>query len=89
MSDHVNYPKVKKGRAIKKRSSRVRRERNGQPFNLNVDLLIVTDMSVYEDQMIFAKTNNKDLIFLYMQAYYAHCVNGVCLKLLLQLIIFL
>lgn len=50
---------------------------NGQPFQLSVELLIVTDPSIYLDHQRFANTTNQNLVFIEMKAYYAHLVNGV------------
>lgn len=47
------------------------------PFELYCELLIVTDLSVYEDHKIFAQSTDQNLVFLHMKAYYAHYANGV------------
>lgn len=50
---------------------------NGQPFNLFLEVLLVTDHSIYEDHVRFAGTNDTDLVFLYMRTYFAHYFNGI------------
>lgn len=39
--------------------------------------MIVTDTTIYNDNIRYAQTNDTDLVFLYMKAYFAHFVNGV------------
>ena len=50
---------------------------NGKPVNLYVELLVVTDDSIYEQHKVFAATDNKDLVFQYMKTYFSYYVNGV------------
>ncbi len=57
-----------------------RADLNNNPFNLYVELLIVTDHSIFEDHKRFSKSENTDLVFLHMQTYFAHFINGVLLK---------
>lgn len=54
-----------------------RAQRNGQPFNLYVEVLIVTDYTIYEDHQNYAQTNDQNLVFLYMRIYFAHYINEV------------
>jgi hypothetical protein len=54
-----------------------RAQTNGQPFDLYLELLIVTDPTIYFDHQIYTQTNNTDLVFIEMQAYFAHYVVGV------------
>jgi hypothetical protein len=47
------------------------------PVNLVVEVLIVTDPSVYEVHKKFCKTSDKSKIFQHMRIYYSHIINGV------------
>lgn len=47
------------------------------PFELYLDLLVVTDLSIFEDHKKYAGTTDTNKVFLYMKAYYAHLINGV------------
>ncbi|CAF0730331.1 unnamed protein product [Brachionus calyciflorus] len=56
---------------------RQKRSVNGQPILLNVELLLVTDSSVYTNfQRLIASTNSQ-IVFSAMRHYYAHLINGV------------
>lgn len=55
----------------------VRAQPNGQPFDLYVEVLVVTDYTIYEDHQNFAQTTDQNLVFLYMRTYFAHYINGV------------
>ena len=49
-----------------------------QPISLSVELLIVTDLSIFNDHRRFLNsTNNTDIIFLNMKVYFAQYVNAV------------
>lgn len=62
---------------INKRSNRFKKAVNGQPIVLNVELLIVTDLTVYLNfQRITGSTNSAN-VFSVMRHYYAHLINGV------------
>ena len=43
-----------------------------QPIDLYVELLVVTDSSIFNDHQRYANTTNKDLVFLHMRIYFAH-----------------
>ena len=47
------------------------------PVNLNVELLVVTDSTVFQTHQRFAGTSNTEIVFLHMRHYYAHLINGV------------
>ncbi|RNA12759.1 A disintegrin and metallo ase with thrombospondin motifs 3-like [Brachionus plicatilis] len=50
---------------------------DGQPINLYVELLVVTDSSVYDYHRRFIGTDDQSLIFSQMRIYYAHLINGI------------
>lgn len=50
---------------------------NGQPVVFTLEALVVVDPSVYNLFKTFLNTNNDDLIFENIRAYYAHVMNGV------------
>lgn len=50
---------------------------NGQPIQLNAEVLVVTDSTVYHSHQAFAGTTNHDATFEHMRLYYAHVINGV------------
>jgi len=50
---------------------------SNKPVDLVVEVLIVTDPSVYEVHKRFCKTNDKSKIFQHMRIYYSHIINGV------------
>lgn len=56
---------------------RRKRALNGQPISLNVELLVVTDLSIYNEHVRYAGTTNQNLVFLHMKIYYAHLIHGV------------
>lgn len=48
-----------------------------KPIKLYVELLLVTDRTVFEDHKRFARTDETDLVFLHMRTYFSHFINGV------------
>jgi hypothetical protein len=50
---------------------------NGQPINLYVEALVVTDTSIYDDHSRFLNTTDQILIFTHMRMYFAHLIKGV------------
>lgn len=69
------------------RSSRSKRaQANGQPFDLYVEVLVVTDYSIYQDNIEYAQTSDVNLVFLYMKTYFAHYINGVILPLIFSFV---
>ena len=50
---------------------------NKEPIQLFIEYMIVTDSSVFNDQIRFSQTNDTDLLFLFMKSYFAHYVNGI------------
>ncbi|CAF0730548.1 unnamed protein product [Brachionus calyciflorus] len=54
-----------------------KRALNGQPITLNVELLVVTDSTVFNTHQKFAGTSNTEIVFLHMRHYYAHLMHGV------------
>ena len=57
--------------------SRSKRSVNGGPINLFVEVLVVTDQTVYQFFKTYLQTNNMDYILWSMKIYYAHYFNGV------------
>ena len=53
---------------------------NGLPIGLYVELLIVTDLTIFEDHKRFAQTSDTNLVFLHMRTYFAHYINGVSIQ---------
>ena len=47
------------------------------PVELYVELLVVTDRSVFDDHKRFAQTNDNEVAFLHMRTYFTHFINGV------------
>lgn len=61
-----------------------RAQSNGQPFRLYVEVLVVTDHSIFENHKRFARSNDTNIVFHHMRIYYAHFMNEVryfCFKL--------
>lgn len=50
---------------------------NGQPIQMNVEVLVVTDSSALQSHQIYAGTTDQNKIFAHMRLYYAHLFNGV------------
>ena len=48
-----------------------------EPNTLFVEILLVTDSSVYNDHERFAGTKDKNTIFMHMKIYFSHLMNGV------------
>jgi hypothetical protein len=46
-------------------------------FDLYVELLVVTDPTVYEDHKRYSGSNDSSLIFSHMRTYFAHTINLV------------
>ena len=61
----------------RKEKGKFKRSLNGQPFNLFIELLVVTDLTVFQDQSTFAQSTDTNIVFTYMKAYFAHYINGV------------
>jgi len=59
------------------RTSKDVKQQQPAPIELYVELLLVTDRSVFEDHKRFARTNDDNLAFLHMRTYFSHFVNGV------------
>lgn len=57
--------------------NRQKRALNGKPVILNVELLVVTDSSVFNDHVRFAGTTNTNQVFSHMRIYFAHLIHGV------------
>ncbi len=60
-----------------KLSPPIKRSNNGQPFNLYIEVLLVTDKTIYNDHRVYANTNDQNLVFLHMRSYFSHYMNGV------------
>lgn len=56
---------------------RAKRAVNGQPIELNVELLLVTDTSVLDKFQKLAATTDDQKVFALMRHYYSHLINGV------------
>lgn len=56
---------------------RKKRALNGQPIELNAEVLVVAELTVYESMQYFLGTTNMDQTFASMRLYYAHLMNGV------------
>ncbi len=48
-----------------------------QPKKLNVEVLLVTDSSVYKDHQRFSGSNDTHVIFMHMKIYFSHVMMGV------------
>jgi hypothetical protein len=48
-----------------------------KPIELYVELLLVTDHSVFDHHKQFAKTNDDNLVFVHMRTYFSHFIHGV------------
>lgn len=59
---------------------RQKRALNGKQTILNVELLVVTDSTVYANFQRLTGSSNKATVFAVMKHYYAHLINGVTLK---------
>ena len=60
-----------------KKQNKFKRAVNGQPVNLYVETLIVTDLTVFEDHKRFAQSTDTNVVFQHMRIYFAHLINGV------------
>ncbi|CAF0922549.1 unnamed protein product, partial [Brachionus calyciflorus] len=50
---------------------------NGEPLYLFVELLVVTDSTVFQYHKNFMGSSDQNLIFSQMRIYYAHLINGI------------
>ena len=55
----------------------MKKSNNSQPIPLYVEVLLVADLSVFNDHKQFAGTNDTNQVFMHMKIYYAHLMNGV------------
>lgn len=62
---------------IKLRLQWKNRALNNQPIQLHTEVLVVTDLSVYQSHQRFARTTDMNMTFAHMRLYYAHYMNGV------------
>jgi hypothetical protein len=71
----------KKGKIIfhksRKNPSRVNKKNPRRPTNLFIEMLVVTDESIFNDHKRFANTNDTAQVFMHMKIYYSHLLNGV------------
>ncbi|RMZ95225.1 A disintegrin and metallo ase with thrombospondin motifs 3-like [Brachionus plicatilis] len=51
--------------------------KSGEPVELDVEVLVVTDVSVYLAHKAFLKTTSQSLVLDYMKIYYSHVINNV------------
>ncbi len=58
-----------------------RMKRSDEALQLFCEVLVVTDLSVFEDHLRFSGSSNREKIFLHMKAYFAHLINGVICSL--------
>lgn len=56
---------------------RFKRSFNGQPIELNVELLLVTDTTVLQNFQSLAATTDDQRVTVLMRHYYSHLINGV------------
>lgn len=64
--------------------NRKKRTLNGEPVQLYVETLIVTDYSVYNDHQRITKSTDQNVVFQHMKLYFSHVINGVN-KLILKI----
>lgn len=57
--------------------NRYRRAVNGQPITLYVELLLVTDFSIYAKMQAFSGLTAQNDTFSFMRIYYTHLINAV------------
>ena len=57
--------------------NRYRRAVNGQPITLYVELLLVTDYSIYVKMQTFSGLTAQNDTFSFMHIYYTHLINAV------------
>lgn len=50
---------------------------NGQPKQLYVETLAVTDVNVYNSHQNYSGSTNQNIVFQYMRIYLSHVFNGV------------
>ncbi len=50
---------------------------NGNPVQANVEYLVVTDASIYNDHSNFINSTDPNLIFQHIRIYFAYLVNGI------------
>ena len=62
---------------IKSRLHSENRALNNQPIQLHVEVLVITDSSVYKKHQTYAGTTDMNMTFAHMRLYYAHLINGV------------
>jgi hypothetical protein len=66
-----------------KTQKRKKRSLNGEPVQLYVETLIVTDVSIYNDHQRITKSTDQNVVFQHMKLYFSHVINGVN-KLILE-----
>ena len=54
---------------------------NGDPVQLYVETLIVTDLTIYNDHKRFSGSNDQNIVFQHMKIYFSHLLNGVICSL--------
>lgn len=71
------YHSVKNNKAIPLMINKQAHEFDHKPVELFIEYMIVTDTSLFNDHIRYSQTNNTNLLFLFMKAYFAHYVNGI------------
>ncbi len=64
-------------RRLSKRKKGGGKPRASNPVQAFVEYLVVTDVSVFNDQARFINSTNQTLVFEHMRLYYAYVVNGI------------
>ena len=54
---------------------------SGQPLNLFVETLVVTDESIYSKHQALSGSTDSNVVFQHMRIYYAHSIHGVSLSM--------
>ena len=78
---HAVFKQKYKGTSIKK-VHQVRQHRQesrvNSPLSLDIETLVVADLSIFNDHKRFIDSDDESVIFGSMQVYLAHLFNGVC-----------
>lgn len=73
--DELVYKAINDHQTLKKKKTKKRIL--DKPVELYVELLLVTDRTIFEDHKRYVQTDDNDLTFLHMRTYFTHYINGV------------
>jgi hypothetical protein len=62
---------------LRKKNDEAFSPNSSQINKLHVEVLLVTDLSVYIDHQRFSGSNDRHVVFMHMKIYFSHLMNGV------------